>query len=203
VPHRKISTMKNIPTTLKRLAEKRARVAGELQNTEQVVVQMTSDIATLNQKLVKVQILLEMAENHRAELIEDLSTVDRYITNFDKNVKPERIGPIRAWKGKYGKRGTLRQFLIDTIQSRAPEFVPTTELSRLAILEFSLSFAHRDLLATWHANCLRGALKILVTQGYIERSHEVVRSSNEFGSWRWKQAIQPTLAQLAQLTCPL
>lgn len=190
--------MKMISSTLKRLAEKRARIAGQLENSEQVVALIESDIATLNQKLAKVQILLEMAEHDRACIIEELTTVDLQVTNYDKNIKPERIGSINAWKGKYGKRGTLRHFLIATLRSRAPDFVLTSELSRLAIMEFSLAFAHSGLLAKWHANCLRGALKVLAMQGYIERSHELVRSSNEFGSWRWKQASQPTLAQLAQ-----
>lgn len=190
--------MKKLSSTLKKLAENRARIAGQLKISEETVALIENDIATLNEKLAKVQSLLAMAENRRARILEELTVVDCAVINYDKNIKPERIGAINAWQGKYGKRGALRQFLQDTLKGRAPDFVPTSELSWLAIMEFSLTFAHKDLMTAWHANCLRGALKVLAAQGCIERSHEIVRPSSEYGSWRWKQASQPTLAQLAQ-----
>lgn len=195
-PFVKASKMKKTPSALKWLAEKRARIAAQLASCEQVVELIGGDVAILSHELTNAQSLLAGAERRRARLTEELTAIDRTVTLYDENIDPKTIGMINAWQGNYGKRGALRNFLCDTLKSRAPEFVQTSELAVLVIMEFSLVFEHKDLRNSWYSGSFRGALKVLTSQGYLERSHKLVNTDNATGSWRWKQEVAPTLAGL-------
>lgn len=188
--------MKKTPSALKWLAEKRARIAGQLASTAQVVELIEGDVAILNQELATLQPLLARAELRRLRLTDELSAIDRTVTIYDENIDPKTIGMINAWQGSYGKRGALRNFLCDTLKSRATEFVQTSELASLVMLEFSLVFEHKDRRNAWYSGSFRGALKVLAAQGHIERSHSLVNTDNATGSWRWKQGEAGTLGVL-------
>jgi hypothetical protein len=188
--------MKKTPSALKWLAEKRARIAGQLASCLQVVELIESDMATLSQEVANVQALLVEAERRRARLTEELTAIDRTVTLYDEKIVPESIGTINAWQGNYGKRGALKNFLCDTLKGRAPEFIQTSELALMVVMEFSLVFEHKDLRNAWYSGSFRGTLKLLAAQGHIERSHGLVNTDNATGSWRWKQEKALTLAGL-------
>ncbi len=193
----KALNMKKTPSALKWLAEKRARVAGELVSSNQICDIINEDIAALNQELSKLDELRVVAESQRDVILANLAALDSTVTLYDANIKPSSIEPIHAWQGRYETRGSLRDFLVKTLQDRAPEFVTTTELTTLAMVTFSLVFTHPSQRRAWYKNSLRGALKVLASQGHLERTQDPSVCSGVVGSWRWKDtSTQPTLAEL-------
>ena len=192
--------MKKIPSALKWLAEKRARVAGELASCTHVKATLVADVDALRLKLGTTEEMIEAAARKSARLTEDLDALDKTMVIYDPTIKPGDIEPIHEWRGNYGKRGQLRQFLIETFQTRAPEFVSTTEIAMLVIMNFCMVFDSEESRRLWLSGSLRGALKVLVKQGFLERDPDCETNTGLPMGWRWKEVVQPTLCQLAQRT---
>ena len=87
--------------------------------------------------------------------------MDGSVVIYDEKIDPETIGTITGWTGRYGKRGALRELLFKTLEARAPEYVPTSELALLAIAEFSLVYEHWKLRKSRYTVSLRSALQAL------------------------------------------
>lgn len=122
--------------------------------------------------------------------------MDQVVRLYDAGIQPDKIEPIKAWKGNYGKRGALRQFLMETFRSRAPEYITSKELGILVVQQFSLTFSHESLYGDWFRGSLKGTIQVLTNQGYLERRHAAEDRSQQFGAWRWKQEQTKTLAEL-------
>lgn len=188
--------MKKIPSALKWLAEKRARVAGELQSCEQTIAHLEDDALELRKRLTFAEHSPATASSRRKRLSTELKSMDQVVRMYDEGINPASIEPINAWQGNYGKRGALREFLIKTLQHRGPEYVSTSELELLPIVNFSLVFEHRALRRNWYEGSFRGTLKVLSNKGYIERGASDDRGPQDPTTWRWKQDKPKTLAEL-------
>ena len=155
--------MPNIPTALKWLAENRARKAFDLAHTE---------------KLVK-----ELQRNARV-LRSDLEALDRTIVLYDKRIDPTQIQPVNWWKGRYGKRGGLRDAVAEVIRAEAPHWVLTTNIEAVVRAKFNLDFATKTDRTRWHEGGFRSAFDLLRRDGLIESDRTV--KPGRPGRWRWK-----------------
>ena len=190
--------MKKVPSALKWLAEKRARLAGELLSCEQTIDHLESSIPELRNRLAFSEQALINAGKRKQRLVKELTAFDQVVQVYDAGITPADIEPINAWQGRYGKRGALREFLIETLQSRAPAYVLTNELELLTIVNFSLAFDHPADRKKWYDGSFRNTLKVLACQNLIERSHPADTYTQDIGSWRWKQEKPKTLAELGE-----
>ena len=87
--------MKNTPSALKWLAEKRGRLARDLAVTKQIA----EDVA------------------RRVEVLQmDLDAMDRALTIFNPAIEPDTIGPVQAHR-PYGKRGALKGCVVACCRS--------------------------------------------------------------------------------------
>lgn len=82
--------MTKTPSALQWLAEKRARLAGDLEQSRRVAEE-------LGQHIEQVQF--------------QVTAMDETIRIYYLNLIPERIAPVNAWQGRYGKLGEYRQAL--------------------------------------------------------------------------------------------
>lgn len=82
------------------------------------------------------------------------------------------------------------------LRQRAPEYVSSSELSLLAMTEFSLAFDHWKDRKQWHANSLRNALKALQHDGLAERQVEDHEGGAGAQGWRAKVEEPVSLATL-------
>lgn len=196
----KVPNMKKTPSALKWLAEKRARVAGELQSCGQTMALLEEDIPELRKRLTFAETALAAASARKVRLGAELGSMDQVVRMYDEGINPSAIEPINGWQGNYGKRGALREFLVETLRSRAPEYISTSELELLTVTQFSLVFEHPALRKHWYDGSFRGTIKVLANQGIIERSHNADTYTREIGSWRWKQEVAPTLKELREQT---
>jgi hypothetical protein len=191
--------MKKVPTALKWLAEKRARVAGQLQASQQVHELVSAQVDALEKELAGLRVIRIRAAEKVTQRTRELAALDGTVVIYDDTIDPQSIGVIHGWTGRYGKRGALREFLFATLQSRAPEYVPTPELALLCMTEFSLVFEHWKLRYHWYHQSLRNALLGLEKQGRIERAPTrpfANEDGNAVQGWRIKQEQPGTLASL-------
>lgn len=188
---------KPVPSKLKRLAEERARAAGELE------VHLIAHKA-VERSYLKLQAKFQIAQNRFAESEKQRALLEVQVASLDEQIKavapgvnPICIDPIRANKGKYSAHGSLRAFLLKTLQDRTPAYVPTPELSQLAIEAFGLTFTHSELRRLWGGRSMVGALHWLEREGQIERNPSMHKSANgPTNSWRHKIETSLLLSDL-------
>jgi hypothetical protein len=140
--------MRKTPSYLKGLAETRARAAGDIQRLKKIQEEVA-------QKLAQAQ--------------DELEACDRLIRKYDARLNPELIQPIRAWQGRYGKRGALQATIKRLLQEAFPEAIDTTELLWALQIEFQLDFPTWQEKHRWRRNSLTPALKDLVAAGLANR----------------------------------
>lgn len=150
-----VSTKKRlVPTKLKKLAETRARLSGLLDVRGPLNQAYLDEVSVLNEKLRVATSVFEKSDQQLTHLKADLAKVDEAIAAIAPTVKPASIKPIRAWSGQYGRRGALRDFLLEALTVRYPEFLSTPDLANLTITAFSLTFESKREPRAWYDNSL-------------------------------------------------
>lgn len=170
--------MKKVPSYLKGLAETRERVAADV---------------------LRYQRILDEVGASLADAQAELAACDRLIKKFDARLDPSLIQPIRAWKGRYGERGALRNAVIQYLEDHAPAIISTTELNWSMVKAFKLDLDLRHELARWTTNTLRSCLKRMAAFGEIEWLEPELAEGTFHGGWRWKQQGAQTLGDLAAM----
>ena len=90
--------MKKVPSALKWLAEKRARIAGELLSCTQTIAHLEGDSAELKNRLTFVEQAITHAEVHRERLTLELSSFDQVVQSYDKRINPSDIEPTNDYQ---------------------------------------------------------------------------------------------------------
>jgi hypothetical protein len=170
--------MRKTPSYLKGLAETRARVAADVRRYQQ----LHDEIG-------------EALEKAKAEL----TACDMLIRKYDERLNPELIEPIKAWKGRYGKRGELKEAILETLKARAPDFVTMAEIVWELRVRFKLDFISWHYQVQWSRGTVGKQLRRLLEQGVVERLHDPVANAGLVGSWRWKGEGCESLGDLAAL----
>jgi len=167
--------VKKTPSTLKWLAEKRARLAGDLQRLDRLA--------------------LEIAARKEA-LRQELASLDAVIKMFDSRLDPGRIPAVAAHKNRYGKYGGLIDTARKALKAAAPDSLTTTDLALYVSATLGIEFATPTEQIKWQHNSLGRALKNLVVMDEIERLHDPVIFTTEVGRWRWKPVNAVSLDEL-------
>lgn len=177
------------PSHIKWLLNERPALAGELARIDRHLQHLHTEIPRLQSAL---QTCLEARSKYpalRQPLLERILALDATIQQFDTKLNPEARGIVQAWAGRYGQRGALKAFVIETIQSAAPNPISKPVLTLLAIARFEWSLAFRG---------QRGFnRRILQACHRLAQAGLVTHIKGSPGCWRWGQDM-PSLAFLSQ-----
>ena len=154
--------MRKTPSYLKGLAETRARAAG--------------DVLRLQQILDQVKESLDKAQA-------EVDACDVLIKKFDDRLEPTEIEPVNHWEGRYGRRGALKEAVLQLLRDRAPGVVTTTEIGWQMQLKFDIGFLHWKDRKRWMTNSIGNCLKTLAGEGVIEMCPELMKPGG-VASWR-------------------
>lgn len=167
--------MTKTPAPLKWLAEKRGRLANDVLQTGRMAQ--------------------ELVERHQ-KLQAQLAAVDETMRLYDASLDPHKVAPVAHWKGRHGKRGQLRQALLDLLGQHSPDWVAADNVERFLISRFGLSFASATQRAAWRANSLGAGLRRLAEERLVERLDAPEVRTGKPGFWRLKQDGTQSLADL-------
>lgn len=168
--------MKNTPSALKWLAERRARLAGDLGQVERVLIHL---------------------QGRRARLAEDLAAVDRSIRLYNERIDPSSIDAVSGHQPNYGKRGALKEAILQVFELHSPGWLSTSDLALAIIAQFNLAFPTAMERKQWYCSSLRGAVKRLAASGTLERDHYQEDPTGEVVRWRLNRN-KPGLEALEQ-----
>lgn len=186
------------PPPLKWLTEKRARVAGDISAAEQIAAHLAGRVQRLEAKLRKARLQHQAADSRIERLNADLAAVDSSIRLFDATQDLGVIANVKAWAGRYGKRGAIKDAIEAHLRASAPAFISTTKLYEEMMVRFDLVHATWKERRGWICHTLRGQLHVFQKRGLVERTLELNTNGQREASWRWVQEKLPTMAQLRE-----
>lgn len=169
--------IKPTPSALKWLAEKRARLSYDLEFSRRLLEELTVRTENLEQ---------------------DLAAIDRSINLYDQNIDPTDIQPVNGWRGAYGKRGALRNAILEVLTSQSPEWLSTNTIEVAIHAKFHLQFETPKVRMDWYRGSFRGALKQLCAAGLIERMADPSDGPIRIAYWR----IPIKVTRLADMALP-
>ena len=166
--------MRNTPSALAWLANKRARVAFDLSRTEAVSVE-------INERLVRMRL--------------DLAGLDRTIRVFDANLDPLKIELIQEHRYR-APRGALRSAILQTLRDGSPDWLGTDVIEAIVIAKLALVFDTKSSRKRWYDNVFRKQLKRFVAEGIAQRIYDPANHRADLGTWRFNPRDTPTLNSL-------
>ncbi|UCV10425.1 hypothetical protein KI614_09415 [Dechloromonas denitrificans] len=183
---------------LKGLAETRARVDADyvraserLTSANHQLKQARALVARLEKAIPALQTQVLLANTTRY-------ACDTLIVSLNPDIEPAEIQPIRAWQGRYGKRGTLGQLVQAIIETAYPEPITTIAVAQQLETQLNLTFATPADRAHWMKATVNARLNYLGRTGVIERLHPATAAYGKPGIWRGKpHELYPSLNALA------
>lgn len=160
------TNVKKTPSALKWLAERRARLSSNLNQVDRV---------------------LSHLQGQRSRLEDDLAALDRSMRLYDERIDPTSIEPVAAHLQGYGKRGALKEAILEAFELHSPDWLSTPDLALLIIAKFNLDFPTPIERKQWYRASLRSALKKLAEEEVIERDHYQADPTGEVVCWRLKR----------------
>lgn len=106
--------------TLKWLINERAALAGAQQSTLEAIPRLQRRVHRAQTLLEKARHSLAVAEKAIELNSAKLQALDITLAQFNPQIDPNRGVVVRAWKGRYGERGALTQFLLELLKQSAP-----------------------------------------------------------------------------------
>lgn len=166
---------------LKWLLNERAALKGELEALVAHEARVRSELAAVDEKR-------RIRESR-------LAAIERILAAADSNVAcPDAVS---AWKGRYGQRGALQAFLLQTLTEHAPHALDTLMLLELIVNRFGLELVTAAQRKRYCDNTLRPALRKLQSEGLVE-ALSTRRTGRSVGQWR----RTPEACSLAALLSP-
>lgn len=158
---------KQTPPHIKWLLVERATVAG--------------NIAFLEQNIERVQSELALA---RASL----DSLDKTIHFVDGRLNAQAAGRIRAFRGSYGRRGALKEFVKSLIDSH-PEGIRTVDIGHAVIQEFALVLSSKAEYSSYMTTSIKSTISKLRDVGAIENV-STVRGKGSLALWRVRRDVR-------------
>jgi hypothetical protein len=151
------------PSTLKGLAEMRARLAGEVQQRQGF-----------------------LADAQKA-----LDDCDRIILRLFPKEDPQSIHTLRYLKHFVNRRGALRKTMLAILREQAPTSLTTRQIVAHMEERLNLRFICKQDRRQWEAS-LRAALTDATALGWIERTQKGTFSRQPHipTMWRWKSGVK-------------
>lgn len=169
------------PPDLKWLLNERAALAGEVDKAAVRLAGVNEKTLQAEQRQTHLQGLSFEVHRYLTDKMASLAALDATIQIAYSEVNPSAAGVVHAWAGRYGRRGALKAFVIQSLEQVAPAPLTTTLLLCQVIRNFGLiteAGNERRRLRTTVTHYLRG----LVRQGQVEAIHNGTQSGT--GAWR-------------------
>ncbi len=127
----------------------------------------------------------------------EVAALDITISAISARVRPDALGAINAWQGRYGERGALKAFLEQHLRAAGKVGATTPELARAAQDTFGLVFETSVDWASFRRCSVGNQLNLWKRLGLVRVSYQD-GPTGKTARWYWVEDA-PTLADLAVL----
>lgn len=188
---------KRVPTKIKRLAEKRARILGRLVPFEEIETELIKQVEALSSQLSEINSKLELQRKQKLPLIVQLQQCDDELVALNPLLDPSKIKAIKASKGRYGNHGTLKATVLDVIEAASPNYITTPQIMNAVISKLELVFDSNVDQFKWKDSSLKTSLYKLSLSGKIEQGPKRPNTATSpTNTWRIKTEASIRLIDL-------
>jgi hypothetical protein len=184
------------PSALLWLLNERDALRGELERPTRTVADLEVRLAKATATVARTEAALSHFRSVSQTTEARLRAMEVVLTRTYPEVNQHATAPVRAWAGKYGKRGGLRRFLATTLENAQGLEMPTAALVEIAKTHFGLALEtlreRQNFYDTVHA-----ALRELRDANPSIR-HVRQTSHNSQSRWQWVSAV-PSVDELLRL----
>lgn len=191
-------TMHKVPSYLKGLAETRARVSADLAHYQQLQEEISKESRKLKALYDKYEASNASLRARQESSQAELEACDRLILKYNDQLNPNDIPPIKAWKGRYGCRGKLKESIQRILKEYYPNPVLTQEIIWELLIEFKLSFDTEAEKREWAHNSVGKRLRNFVKTGEVER-FDLLGNQDRHMAWKHIPEFAPSLFDLHNL----
>ncbi len=168
--------MKRVDVYLKKLAEKRARAAGDVERYAE-------------------------ASEHATKLLTQARSIveacDVLIREHDARLDPAVIENITTWEHHPKKRGDLKAAILTLLKAHSPEWLTTEAVCEAIEAKWQLKFIIPPDRVEWKRNSIGRHLRRLVADDLIEAQHDQAKAATvEAGVWRLRMDPGLSLDQM-------
>lgn len=184
------------PPDLKWLRNQRAAVAGDLKRAESRITWLIKRLDRLMSELPQIQAELSWTQERLATKSAEHAALIRTIELTEAGFNSLADGTVRAFGGRYGKRGGLTAFVQEHLRAIAPQSIGQAELTKLTAAHFGIVLLTREERMR-HSDSVRTILRqVRDTYGVLER---IPGSRGKWSQPRWRWKPEPTLDNLHKL----
>lgn len=178
---------KTVPSKVKQLAERRARIAGRLLPLDKIESDLRRKVEQLALELRVAELNLESCTAQKRILTLELQECDKALVGLSPNIDPHKIEAIQGSKGRYGVRGGLKNAVLDVLRDAYPIYLTTTQIEDVIALKFKLVFVSDASKCQWKEKSLAGALRSIADDGKGERGPKIPGGKGSLNTtWRLK-----------------
>ncbi|MFG6463728.1 hypothetical protein ACG04Q_19295 [Roseateles sp. DXS20W] len=156
--------MLRVPSYLKGLVETRARA---------------------DASVCRLQALIDEAQQNLERAKAERDAADVLIQTYNPNLDPTTIVPVRAWRGRYGKRGEKAAVIRAFVQAAYPQAVSTVEVFWHVAMTFQLDFPSAGAREEFKKSAIRNPLREMAKRGEVERLDLFELNGQASSTWRW------------------
>ena len=132
--------------------------------------------------MAKLQAVVAEMEADLRQRQTSLAALNQVLTFGYPAVRPDAVGEVNAWAGRYGKRGNLQAYLLEQLQSIFPGSLTSLELTDRVCSQFNIVCG-----TSWQKSRqkdrVKRALNLLKDAGSVVALHDI--QSNRVGRWAW------------------
>lgn len=93
---------------------------GAQQSSQDAIPRLRHQVELAQERLARAEHELAVAEKALELSSKNLQALDSTLAQLNSQVDPRAGGAVKAWKGRYGERGALTQFLLELLKRSAP-----------------------------------------------------------------------------------
>lgn len=179
-------------TTLRAVAEKRARVSYTL-NRAQLAA------AVLNARALRAASAADRKNDELERLRSELIALDGELVKQRPDIRPNRIHPVNSWAGRYGPRGSLKNSIVEHLRESRGSWIATDLIIKVVVARFGLTFNTVAERTAWYYS-FKSSIRKLARDGFIERDQAPIGSGLR-SKWRIAQLKPLTLDQIRAESC--
>lgn len=178
------------PPELKLLLNERAAAAGEVRALDVTCSELDGRLLKLELAADRVQARLDQARASRSAQQAQVAAIELVLRHAYPDVDPAGVHVVRAWAGKYGPRGALRDFIHRTVQNAQPGGMRARVIRAAAIAHFGLKLETKRDQESFRT-CVKVQLARSRAQGLVD-----CRPGGSRGALEWFWNAGPSGAQL-------
>lgn len=196
--HESATARTRTPPEIKWLLNERAMLAGRMGALGKKIRQRNRIIEELQAKIAELGAQVISFEQQRTEIRARRSALDHTMQLINADINPAAGGTVNAWAERYGKRGALTEFVVNTLKAAGSTGMGAKDIALAANIHFGLGLTDPLEFAHYLKRTIHSCLYTLKLEGMVAPDRPG-RGGSAPRLWRWRGEELPSLDEMLKM----